>query len=430
MKIVYVNRPESAPPQQPIQTSRVARKGCGDILLERFKSHGFVACGSCMNLAHSMNVWGVKICHSKLDYIVDNIIANAKVWQKSSQASASSFSARALATLPDLVKRPFVTSLVLGVLESSDIWTVPTVEPRDFKFPVAITCYYNPCGYQRLQENYLRFEEGLESVGLPLYKVELAFDDQPFWKRLDADLKIRGSQRNLMWQKERLLNLLIKQLPEDVDAIAWIDADILFLNKHWVDGMLSTLKNHNVVQLWEDSHHLLPDGNLSHYKRSTAWAYSQSPATFTDFRVSHPGYAWAARADWLRERLLLDNCPTGGGDSLVLKGLVEDELPIESYVSEGWRISIQEWAGTTRQLTRGSLGYVPGAILHLYHGSVENRRYMQRWKYLTDHNYDPHTDIEIDPENGLLRWTDFALKTKPEMVKLVAGYFAERREDD
>lgn len=79
--------------------------------------------------------------------------------------------------------------------------------------------------------------------------------------------------------------------------------------------------------------------------------------------------------------------------------------------------------------TSGSLGYVPGAILHLYHGSRENRRYVERWTYQTDFTVDPQTDIETDA-NGLLRWTEQALAEKPEMVRRVGEYFALRREDD
>ena len=45
-------------------------------------------------------------------------------------------------------------------------------------------------------------------------------------------------------------------------------------------------------------------------------------------------------------------------------------------------------------------------------------------------DFDPATDLAVDRDNGLLRWTDDALRHKPEMVRKVAGYFSERKEDD
>lgn len=78
---------------------------------------------------------------------------------------------------------------------------------------------------------------------------------------------------------------------------------------------------------------------------------------------------------------------------------------------------------------QGRIGCLDGEVVHLYHGTRENRRYQSRYRYLADHGFDPATDIERD-ESGLLRWTDRALREKPTMVRQVAGYFLERREDD
>jgi len=77
-----------------------------------------------------------------------------------------------------------------------------------------------------------------------------------------------------------------------------------------------------------------------------------------------------------------------------------------------------------------ALGYVRGSMLHRAHGSIINRKYMDRWRYLAENGYDPTTDVEIDPDNRLLRWTEQARRTKPRLIELVSGYFAERKEDD
>lgn len=50
-------------------------------------------------------------------------------------------------------------------------------------------------------------------------------------------LRVRGDERHVLWQKERLLNLAIDSLPADVDAVAWLDADLIWFNHGWVEEL-------------------------------------------------------------------------------------------------------------------------------------------------------------------------------------------------
>jgi hypothetical protein len=52
-----------------------------------------------------------------------------------------------------------------------------------------------------------------------------------------------------------------------------------------------------------------------------------------------------------------------------------------------------------------SLACVPGDVVHLYHGSRQNRQYVERYQIFHDHAYDPARDVEIDPKTGLLQWS-------------------------
>ena len=76
------------------------------------------------------------------------------------------------------------------------------------------------------------------------------------------------------------------------------------------------------------------------------------------------------------------------------------------------------------------LACVPGDVVHLYHGSRQNRQYAERYKILHENAYDPIGDVEIDPETGLLRWSGAARERKPDLVRRVAEYFEQRREDE
>jgi hypothetical protein len=52
--------------------------------------------------------------------------------------------------------------------------------------------------------------------------------------RLSVYKHIKVSTDSKVWVKENLINLGIKSLPDDWNFVAWVDADITFLNQNWV----------------------------------------------------------------------------------------------------------------------------------------------------------------------------------------------------
>src|SRR5437868_14501260 len=95
----------------------------------------------------------------------------------------------------------------------------------------AITSFFNPAGYQRRLRNFHQFRRHL---GVPLLAVELTFGDaRPALSRGDADILVECSDGDVMWQKERLLNLAVERLPASCRYVAWIDCDLIFDNDDW-----------------------------------------------------------------------------------------------------------------------------------------------------------------------------------------------------
>jgi glycosyltransferase involved in cell wall biosynthesis len=307
----------------------------------------------------------------------------------------------------------------------------PQVDVRKVSNLVVVTSHFNPCGFRRPRENYRRFEAGIAAARVPLWTVELAYDNDPFnLPSGERTLQVRGDRRrHLLWQKERLLNLLIQRLPLEVDAIAWIDADVVFLNPQWADELRSVLSRKSVVQLFADSYDLVPDGRLQPLRASTGWALDQGHDQALDFAVHHPGFAWAARADILRSHGLYDGMVTGSGDAMMVAGFAGRTLSSAWHLNPAWQTHYERWVGPIAAQTRGAVGFVPGSLLHLWHGKRENRRYHERLSFLTEYDFDPRTDLRVDA-SGLWSWTEHALTHKPAMVKLVGGYFSQRNEDE
>ncbi len=75
---------------------------------------------------------------------------------------------------------------------------------------LTVTSYFNPMRSRRRLANYRTFRSRLN---VPLFTVELAFDGQFELTSSDADHLIQLSGGDIMWQKERLLNIALEAVP-------------------------------------------------------------------------------------------------------------------------------------------------------------------------------------------------------------------------
>ena len=131
-------------------------------------------------------------------------------------------------------------------------------------------------------------------------------------------MRVRG--RDVMWQKERLLNVAIENVPLEFTKIAWLDCDLLFANENWAGETSRLLDRYPVVQPFETVVRL-PRGVIRIQADGERWtsfaaAYAKHPhALLTgDFvEHGHTGFAWAARREILASHGLYDGCVAGSG---------------------------------------------------------------------------------------------------------------------
>ena len=247
--------------------------------------------------------------------------------------------------------------------------------------------------------------------------MEASFDGR---FHLGADWEIRATEQNLMWQKEQMLNQMIQRLPLEIDRVAWIDADLLFQNSAWALETLARLEAVPVVQLFENCRYLNAQGTeiLTHP------SFARRLRDGLD-NYGVPGGAWAARRNFLERHGLYASNIIGGGDQVFAHALCGlwhqyvDQLSPPALQEDYHRWQVGIW-----HEVRGQLGCVSGDVYHLYHGTRENRRYVERRQILIDARFDPATDLSTD-ENGLLQWAS----DKPDLHQQVRDYFSSRNED-
>jgi hypothetical protein len=312
----------------------------------------------------------------------------------------------------------------LGVQRSEEFW--------------AIAAYFNPAGSRRRLANYRIFRKHLI---VPLLAVELAYGPDFELGNGDADLLIQLRGTDVMWQKERLLNLAVQALPPCCSKVAWLDCDVVFESAEWAEKTTRRLDEVPLLQPFARVHYLAEDLVEERLDPAFAVLTRHSIATFAACGLpiicwSPPsakpsdrpgvGFAWAARRELVQRFGLFDACIVGGGDRAIIAaadgnfaGLMDMQ-----HMNEAQRRRYFDWAVPFHAATGAADNFVDGDLYNLWHGNERGRQYRDRHSGLGSFAFDPFADIAI-ADNGAWRWNS----DKPDMHDYVRSYLMSRAED-
>lgn len=303
----------------------------------------------------------------------------------------------------------------------------------------AITCYFNPIAYKRRLENYHTFRQHL---AVPLVTTELSFDGNFQLQHDDADILVQLHGGDVLWQKERLLNVALKSVPDACDKIAWLDCDVVFESGDWVERTIPALDQFALLHLFQERHDLsrdvkldqLPSWDTHPTAQSVVHKMATGEAAPEDLflaaapldRGSTAGLAWASRRDVLEKHRLYDACILGSGDRAILcAALGEFDHAAQALQMNARRFEhYLAWARPYFDSVGGGVGHIQGRIFHLWHGDPYDRKYAERHRCLDKFSFDPFTDIAVD-RNGCWRWNS----DKRDLHEIVRRYFESRNED-
>lgn len=280
-----------------------------------------------------------------------------------------------------------------------------------------ITTHFNPSGYRSRGDNHARFVDALGPLADRLVTVEASFNGE---QEIDGSILLKGGPKNFMWQKERLINHAISMLPGDVDKVCWLDADLLFQNPGWYEETVELLDAHPIVQCFSSIEYLNRQGGVEVKKPSWVFNYKQPGQGYR----GPSGGAIAARRDVLGSGLD-ESQVVGGGDNLAIEMWTGGwDSYLTTHSTRAARHYSLRKAASDYQLVRGNLGMTTGTVQHMFHGTLERRRYVARNMLLKRHGFNPSTDIRVG-SNRLLEWCS----DKPKLHEEVRSYFESRMED-
>ena len=311
-----------------------------------------------------------------------------------------------------------------------------------------VTSYFNPSGTRLRLENYRTFRRQLQA---PLLAVELAPPGRHQLEPEDADILIRLDGEPFIWQKERLINLGVAELPAHARFVAWIDCDVVLERYDWPEVAARALeRDGGLLHLFHRAVHLpreLPRfatpaalagvppmieerslghaASLGHGVKALRACYD--PASRRSHgNVCSTGMALGARRDCLEAVGLYDAAIIGGGDAILMCAALGqlDEAFIRRQANRFELTAIRKWESAARRsglLDR--LAHVEQTVYHLWHGDLRDRKYGRRHQVTSSLDFDPETHLRR-AGNGTWAWTD------PEgaLAEGVRAYFLGRRD--
>lgn len=303
----------------------------------------------------------------------------------------------------------------------------------------------NPVRFKSRIELYNRFRQHMKDSGVKLITVEIAFGNRPFevTKSDDIhDLQLRSESE--LWHKENMVNLGIQYLSQiypDWTKVAWVDGDVTFTRKNWAAEALHQLMHYQVVQLFEHAVDLGPDGQslkthtsfMSNYVKGKPYCFEKK--IDGNYDQWHPGYCWAANREALDAMGgLIDFSILGAGDSHLAHCLINRAVKgrlaggVVKGLHESYVNRIMTYQEQCERYIRRDVGYLPGTILHSWHGRKSLRGYTSRWNILIKNEYNPNRDIKRDSQ-GLFQLVDHGDVRSIRLRDAIRRYFRSRHED-
>ena len=212
-----------------------------------------------------------------------------------------------------------------------------------------------------------------------------------------TDLKFYTKDK--IFLKENLLNLGIQNKLDEIKYIFWIDNDVMFEDSNWMEKAIQRLDNgFDVIQLFNICYHKHIDNTIKN--PAAGFVYAKQKLN----NHGHCGFAWGMKASAYKNiGGLYEHNIIGTGDGIMARSFIREEIPLFSKTknfdkkfayfpfSQGHCNSIQSFYSKCKGIR---VGYLEGRVYHDYHGDLEKRQYVDRYRIYENNNYDPLTMLE------------------------------------
>ena len=275
-----------------------------------------------------------------------------------------------------------------------------TVQKIKKKYKIC-SFYFNNKNDSRLKNNFLRFIKQFEGRYENLIVGLIDYGDIDFQLPCETII-IKGDIDNKVWSKEIIINKIIDTI-DDVEYLMWIDCDLIYDDLSWLDNIDDVVKDNDFVQLFENINYLNELEEITHCYKSICFKLKSDLKPMNSAKISKfenrsdfkPGGAWLGRFSILKEKKLFEKMYVGGGDVIFLYGIngVNEGFTL-TKVKESNEEIYNEAVDWINSFGRYNIGYLKQTTNHLYHGDMNSRNYIGRYKKLS--KFSENITIEND----------------------------------
>ena len=304
-----------------------------------------------------------------------------------------------------------------------------------------ITYHYNLTQSKNLTRTYKVWIESLKNIAPYIKCYEVVFDDRE--PEIEGSIVIPAdSKRNCMWQKESLMNLATKNIPDHKKYFLWIDHDQCYTGPNWLNECVEKINNgFDFIQLFKRNHYLDKTHSVVSSSNSRAYVcHTQDNRTSRNSRGA-PGLGWACNIDSLKKISPLPNTMIGSGDEWLAAGILREinfyQILVASIAGGCSTPQSEELSGYNEKTVAHILNHIKMTMqmyfntwyctcdsFHLWHGDFSNRQYTSRYDIVNECKIDIEEDIFIN-DNGLLEFKEHKLDASARLYK----FFLDRKED-
>ena len=276
--------------------------------------------------------------------------------------------------------------------------------------------FFNPVKSRRILMNYLYTVEKLKLAKIPYYTMELVYNGRN--SEIADAFHVRA--KSYMFHKENLCYLLEKRIPKYYTKLLFLDADVVFSDPDWYNKLSESLDSYEVVQPFTNAIWLNLEYNTICKTQITC--VLDKDKTVNNLQGAHVGFAWAFQRSYFNEVGMFQYDILGSGDSVSSMLFLNNRANYHSSIQREKRITYM--SSLIRQHLKKrcpTITFLNGNIIHLWHGSWENRQYYEKELLLTSVN-NIQKLISIN-KDGVFEFKDLKLND------ILYKYFIDRDDD-
>lgn len=282
-----------------------------------------------------------------------------------------------------------------------------------------VLCHYNPSNWKTTPRLLYETCESLVDAGLSPIVAQVTFPRQTPAEVPAGVSCIHYESDSVLFLKENLWNLAAARTSRK--KLLFLDADVFFSRRDILDAVSESLESHDVIQPFSVAAWLSRDGGVELTREPSVAAVEKGEQPLLG--RFHPGFAWGMTREFFdRCDGFYERHPLGGGDAAFVFAMTEGVPRLPKSESHAFAETGSYKAYRAKMLSiHPRVGHLAGTVYHRWHGTRDNRKYEERYKFMPPPQNGEYPLVKRD--DGLLVWKS------SEHSDLAAEYFQSRNED-